>query len=108
MSSSFFQICRADVGDEKDRTGVAVGARIQRPRSQTPGKLRRQHPDAVAVEDIPDAVDIDWVGHGALRNGEETSRRHPKFRPRTASGKPAKRSYMFPRRSHLERSLGWL
>jgi len=53
---------------------VTVGARVQRPRTQASGKFRRQHSDGVAVEDIPDPVDVGLAGHGA-RSERRTSRR---------------------------------
>ena len=53
----------AQIGDEPDQTGVAVGPRLERPRPQAAGGVRREHAHAHLRDDVPDAGEMIFFGH---------------------------------------------
>src|SRR5262245_22839417 len=53
----------AQVSDEPDQAGLALGPRLQRTRAQAPGKARGQHAGADLVDDVPDPADVLLAAH---------------------------------------------
>jgi hypothetical protein len=54
----FLVLPAAQVGEKPDDAGVAVRPRLDRPRPQAGGKLRRQHGDADLLDDIPNPINL--------------------------------------------------
>jgi hypothetical protein len=61
----FFVLAAADVGQEPDDTGFAVGPRLERPGPQAASKMCRQHRDPDLLDDVPDAINLLLLIHGA-------------------------------------------